>query len=682
MFMPTGLKRVLFLLVPALLTSATVLAADIPSRVLRVLDGNKIVLAPTEHNVAIEMGSIVTLSVNLPKIGPVAISTKWLVEQQTGQGLIAAPQDKANAAPQIGYDVLITPKPVSQKKSKALPDTEREGSLLMLEAISFFTWGKNDKYDRQAIKLWRKAAQLGSTDAQVALGRAYAFGYGVDIDEFAALSWFERAAAKGNHKGQIRAGLFHLLGYETPKNAEKAIRYFTQAANQGNATAMFYLFDAYEDGNGVKADLQTALKWLEKSGDYGHSLANYALSSLYFSGQKEAGKAIVEKDEGRGLSYLLRAAKSGMPRAAEELAERFRTGSGVAQSDVLFRKWSQDAHAPRGQDRDRSVDHSNPYCLAPLECYGPVAIQRLVSHNSHTTDIASPSIPKKPATQPDQSTDIWGASKERQDMTKEEAIALGRAERQERLAHYNKTPLECDKLAAHPQDEDAVTPGISYSVLDAARAIEACQSALRDNPSERRFHTQLARGYFKQGNIPKALMHFEIAADMDSAQAMAFLGVVYKTGKGVPLNSVQSLQWFEKAAERGNLAGLVFTAAMLRDGEGTTKNPVRAAKLFEQAIKRGAGDAYYALGMMLDKGQGIERYPEKAAHYLLEAFYKDIPLANKVLLKEASTISRQTRWYIQEHLVKRGCYHGKLDGLFGKATRAALQDCKRRVRLK
>ncbi len=38
---------------------------------------------------------------------------------------------------------------------------------------------------------------------------------------------------------------------------------------------------------------------------------------------------------------------------------------------------------------------------------------------------------------------------------------------------------ECDRLAAHPHDEEAVAPGVTYAELDAPAVITACQAAVR-----------------------------------------------------------------------------------------------------------------------------------------------------------------------------------------------------------
>ena len=59
--------------------------------------------------------------------------------------------------------------------------------------------------------------------------------------------------------------------------------------------------------------------------------------------------------------------------------------------------------------------------------------------------------------------------------------------------------MDCDHLAAHPFDPDAVAKGVFYADLDADKVIAACQDAIAAYPQEARFYTQLTRGLHKAG---------------------------------------------------------------------------------------------------------------------------------------------------------------------------------------
>ena len=52
--------------------------------------------------------------------------------------------------------------------------------------------------DQEALKWYRKAADLGDSNAQYSLGVLYAQGRGVSMDEALALDWYRKAAEQGN----------------------------------------------------------------------------------------------------------------------------------------------------------------------------------------------------------------------------------------------------------------------------------------------------------------------------------------------------------------------------------------------------------------------------------------------------------------------------------------------------
>ena len=66
------------------------------------------------------------------------------------------------------------------------------------------------------------------------------------------------------------------------------------------------------------------------------------------------------------------------------------------------------------------------------------------------------------------------------------------------------TPVhECDRLAADPDDPESVVKGVEIGdTINAARAIPACEEAVRLYPQERRFSFQLARAQ-TQANHPE-----------------------------------------------------------------------------------------------------------------------------------------------------------------------------------
>jgi TPR repeat protein len=55
------------------------------------------------------------------------------------------------------------------------------------------------------------------------------------------------------------------------------------------------------------------------------------------------------------------------------------------------------------------------------------------------------------------------------------------------------------------------------------------------------------------------------ARDDRNGEALFHLGVLYSTGKGVPVNYIEAHKWFNLAAMRGNQAALSWRAELARE---------------------------------------------------------------------------------------------------------------------
>lgn len=114
-------------------------------------------------------------------------------------------------------------------------------------------------------------AEEGNTDAQYCVGRLYANGFGVAMDDALALKWYGLAAAGGHAEAQYNLGVMHANGWGVQMNDVPAAEYYLLAANQGYAPALAALGFSYKHGAGVDKDLIQAVMWFDiaaQRGDY------------------------------------------------------------------------------------------------------------------------------------------------------------------------------------------------------------------------------------------------------------------------------------------------------------------------------------------------------------------------------------------------------------------------------
>jgi hypothetical protein len=110
-----------------------------------------------------------------------------------------------------------------------------------------------------------KLAQKGNAEAQFKVGEMYETGFGVKEDKAEAANWITKAADQGHET----AG-FKLLFWDIEKNgvtdANKGkLEALRAKANEGNAQAQYYVGKMYSRGVGVERDSGKALDWLNKA---------------------------------------------------------------------------------------------------------------------------------------------------------------------------------------------------------------------------------------------------------------------------------------------------------------------------------------------------------------------------------------------------------------------------------
>jgi TPR repeat protein len=174
--------------------------------------------------------------------------------------------------------------------------------------------------------------------------------------------------------------------------------------------------------------------------------------------------------------------------------------------------------------------------------------------------------------------------------------------------------LECDRLAAHPDDPEAVVNGVDFEQIKALRAIGACERARRQFPDENRFSYQLARAYTAARNHARAKELLEGLVGYGYPAAFYSLGLAYAEGQGVREDRAVAFDFVRKSAERG------FGPAMVTLGEELLKSAdardrTEGVAWIERAAVAGHGHAMYALGDLYQRGDGVAQDDAKAVHW-------------------------------------------------------------------
>ena len=84
-----------------------------------------------------------------------------------------------------------------------------------------------------ALAEWQPLAEAGDIGSQFGLGQMYGNGFGVTMDDAAAIKWYGLAAGQGHAAAQCNLAVMHQNGWGLPQNDVAAMRLFGLAADQG-----------------------------------------------------------------------------------------------------------------------------------------------------------------------------------------------------------------------------------------------------------------------------------------------------------------------------------------------------------------------------------------------------------------------------------------------------------------
>lgn len=185
-------------------------------------------------------------------------------------------------------------------------------------------------------------------------------------------------------------------------------------------------------------------------------------------------------------------------------------------------------------------------------------------------------------------------------------------------ATHSAQASECDRLAAHPRDNERPPglAGVRIDQIDVVPAKAACEAAMTQYPLIARFVYQAGRVAHAQGNHELARKFFLDAASRGYVEADLSLGLLYSAGQGVDKDFSEARKWYEKSAKSGNAAGLNALGTLYDKGLGVPRDYAEARKWYLRAAALGDPDANYNLGFMYANGNGVPRdYAEARRRY-------------------------------------------------------------------
>jgi len=123
--------------------------------------------------------------------------------------------------------------------------------------------------EKKAVKLYKRAMELGDVIAMLNLGCSYDHGGGVKVNKKKALQLYRMAADRGHAGAQCNLGHM-LLEEQYDESQREAFEYYKLSAAQGFTDAIYRVGFCYVNGEGTETDLAEGKRWFERAAAKGH----------------------------------------------------------------------------------------------------------------------------------------------------------------------------------------------------------------------------------------------------------------------------------------------------------------------------------------------------------------------------------------------------------------------------
>lgn len=197
---------------------------------------------------------------------------------------------------------------------------------------------------------------------------------------------------------------------------------------------------------------------------------------------------------------------------------------------------------------------------------------------------------------------------------------------------------------------------------------------------------------YENSNYTGALKQYRAAAELENPRAQYLLGRMYVQGKGTAPDQKKAVKWIQKAALNGYNAANFDMGLRYLTGDGVSGSSDKALKHFLRAAKKEHDLSMYFLGTAYTFGWGVQPDAGEALRWYRMARASGYPVHSNLLSKsgvieymeDPSTLpdlqvnrllnpsNHRDAKIIQRKLAQLGHYTMKIDGLWGKGSRAAL----------
>ncbi|MCR5308795.1 MAG: sel1 repeat family protein [Bacilli bacterium] len=193
-----------------------------------------------------------------------------------------------------------------------------------------------DVNKEKAFEYYLKSAKCGDYISQYNVAVCYMNGVGVEKDEKKAFNFAYESAVQNYDKSLFLLANMYRIGCGCDKDLNKCMS-ILRKCNSDNADVLYLRSLLLLDNNFEKCNPKLAIDLLKKGSFNNNPKCLVLLADLYRSGK------VVDQDNSKSLSLLLKAAKKGSSGAMNRLAEYYEKGIGTLKNEEISQFWKAEA---------------------------------------------------------------------------------------------------------------------------------------------------------------------------------------------------------------------------------------------------------------------------------------------------------------------------------------------------
>lgn len=342
-----------------------------------------------------------------------------------------------------------------------------------------------------------------------------------------------------------------------------------EAVEESDSASLYAVARSYELGIGTEKSLENAIHYYELAAENGFITGYYKAGCCYkeMDGEENAKKAV---------AYFKMGATGNDPLAQFELAEAFKNGFGIEQSESEADRYYKLAESEIMRKREITFKY-----LKISADQGDTEAQYMIGYCYEKGEGVEPSW--------SQASKYYRLAAEKGSYVAQYLLGnlykwgLGvEQSKEESLKYY--------ELSADQEYGPALIEVADYydseEVQNYKKAFEYYKKAADQGYAEAQcdvgFHYKYGDGV--DIDISKAIYYYQLAADQGDSRALCNLAKCYEAGTGVPKSSEEAFKYFKKAADQGSARGQFNVARCYRYGIGVEFSLENAIAYYELAL--------------------------------------------------------------------------------------------------